>query len=374
MSASLAQPLFDREDKSGDPRGPAWSVQRNGRAIVVTLNPWAIPHRDQQWEDAMRAKLGSDAAYERQYGRNWGTPRGDAYYPEFAARVREVKPWTFEGWYVKEHQRIEGPFLRAWDFGYYRPAMLLGQYDQKTGVLWIQRELRLETMLVHEVRDLGRYLCGQASLDELKTEKRKAALAWIERERRTRFYGWPMPWFQPGEGEFVDFAAEHEQEYTSGLAADEESKTAAMVLAQAGIRLRGQKAQWDDRDTILRFLLRESATCPGFPWLLIDPCAKWLLKGMSGGLVKPTKQQRHAGPKRDRLYEDVHDTLSYMAAACWPLRRVERMKQMAEKQLEGEARARAVQDAQRASYARPTPAPPDGNSWARVHSRWSETR
>ncbi len=369
---ALAQALYDREDQSGDPRGQAWSVHRNARAIVVTLNHWCVPHRDAAWEASMRATLaGGDAAFERQYRRNWGTPSGDAWYPEFAAQVREVKPWQFEGWYVREATgRLAGqPFLRSWDAGYHRPALTMGQYDQKTGTLWVMRELRVETMLIHDFRDLVRFLCGQATIEELAKENRKAALAWIEKERKERFYGWPMPWLNPGE-QFVDFGAEHEMAYTSGLAASEETRTAALVLAQAGIRMRGQKAQWDDRDTILRFLLRESTTNRGNPWLLIDPSCRWLLKGMAGGLTKPTRMQRQAGPKRDRLYEDVHDTLSYMAAACWPLRRVQKMKDEAEKRAESEARTRAASDQKRAGYARPAPAPQDGNSWARVHSRW----
>lgn len=374
MSAVLAQPLFDREDQSGDPRGPAWSVKRNARAIVVTLNPWAIPHRDQAWEAAMRAKLGSDAAYERQYGRNWGTPRGDAYYPEFAARVREIQPWTFEGWYVREAtQRLAGqPFLRGWDFGYHRPALTLSQYEQSTGTLFVMREVRAENMLVHEFRDLARFLCGQATLEELAEEKKHAALAWIRREMRERFYGWPMPWFQPGEADFVDFGADWELKQGSDKAATVETRTDTMILAQKGIRIRGQKAKWDARDTTMRFLLRENPRTPGYPFLLIDPCCKWLLKAMAGGLTQPTRSQEFGGPKRDRIYEDIHDALTYTAAACWPLRRVVAVQEAERRKVEAEARARAAQDRQTASYARPMPAPPDGQSWARVPQRWSE--
>jgi hypothetical protein len=51
----------------------------------------------------------------------------------------------------------------------------------------------------------------------------------------------------------------------------------------------------------MRFL-REGAV----PRLLISPACKWLLKGMAGGLQRPTRSQAQGGPKRDRTYEDVH--------------------------------------------------------------------
>lgn len=350
-----------RRDQSGDPRGPAWAVTRNPRVVVATLNHWCRPDRNHEWEQQRRQDIG-DLAFERQFGRNWSTPAGAVWYPEVASQVAEPKPWQFEGWYVRKAQGVlDAPMVRGWDFGQ-RPAMVLGQWSRAQGLLWVYRELRLEHMLVHDFFALGRYLCGQATLEELKNERRFAALAWIERERREGFYGVPMPWLRPG-ARFIDFCAKHEGNMGNCLAPTEETRTCVMAAGQQGLTIRGIKTGWNDRDITMRFLLREGAV-QGYPRLLIDPACKWLLKGMSGGLQRPTRGQMQGGPKRDRIYEDVHDALTYAAAGMCPLRLIPAL----EKQAKVGLTATVLPPRHKDTYQRVArKAPRETHSWARAH-------
>ena len=97
------RPLDHRDDIAAR---PAWSVRRNPRGVVITLLPNCRPDRVingsyDRWERAMRAKM-TPAAFDRQYGLNWSTPVGEAFYAEALEHLHEHAPGEFSGWYVRE--------------------------------------------------------------------------------------------------------------------------------------------------------------------------------------------------------------------------------------------------------------------------------
>lgn len=307
--------------QTDDPRGAAYSVRMLGPNVVITLQPHCRPDRTPEWEARARALTESPAVFQRQYGLNWSTPGGNAFYPECADKIHEVAPWEFEGIYVhKADGLLEGaPIYVGHDFGYHRPAFVAAQYDDPakggSGIIWYLREAKLDNMVAHEAAALCRFLTGRATEEDLASEGRKQALRWIERERKEKFYGYEMPWFQPGE-DIIDVSAEHEKEILSGLAPSEEELTWARQYMKQGIRVIGRPTNWQHAETVMRHVLREGRI-PGQPRAWFDPSCKWLLKGLAGGLVQPTNRQRFGGPKRDKLYEDVHDCACHIARAIY---------------------------------------------------------
>lgn len=316
------RPLDHRDDEG--PRGhrPAWSVRRNPRGVVISLFPNCRPDRAidgsfDKWEKAMRADLG-DAAYERQYGLNWNTPIGEAFYPEASRHLHERSPGEFEGWYVRRATALLAnvPILVGHDFGYKRCGCILAQYDDPrrggTGILWFMRELRVEEMVCHEVCALGRYLTGRATLGDLKREKRPDALAHIARHNL-------KPWLTPEASRrwrFLDYGAAHEKEIRSGLAASREELSWGKQYARQGIHVRGISQNWSHAETVMRHLLREGRRA-GQPRMLIDPSCVWWLRGLAGGLVVAPPGQRMGGYKRDEEFEDVADMAHYVAQAVY---------------------------------------------------------
>lgn len=317
---------YEITDQHGDVRGPRYSVRMLNGNCVITLQAHCMPYRTPQWEAEMRATM-SPAAYARQFGLNWSTPGGDCFYPEAAERIREIAPMQFEGWYIKRYPLEEcgpmegSPILCGWDAGQLRPALVMGQYDREAQILWYFRELRLEEMQGPDVIMLGGYLTGRFRPEDLQDGpwKSPAALAWIRREQEERFYGWPMPWlpYDPRR-QVLDFMARWEGNHPQSLAPSEEVNTWQKLARQRGIRVQGRKEGWDHRETTMRFLLREGRI-KGYPRALWDPSCRYCIKGLAGGLQRPTTMQKFGGPKRDRLYEDVHDACTYIAAACYPL-------------------------------------------------------
>lgn len=379
--------LFNRvgpADKHG--RGPQYTVTTNERGIVVCRPRYFADEKraDLDWERAERQRTG-DFSFGVAQGEHWDVPSGTPYVPLFAERVREVTSWKFEGWYVQDCPAVlqNMLFIRGFDGGLHRPALVAGQYDRKNGVFWAQRELRPLSpngqpidMQASEWVALVRYMCGQVTIEGLEREEREnkwstaATLAWIEQERRTPFYGWEMPWIQPGSPvRFADVMAEHEVHQKNQLAPKRNLNSLWKVYRQQGLRLAVTNKGWEHRELSLSFLLREGPF-EGRPRLLIDSSCKTLLKGMAGGLSAAPPGARKPYIE-DRWLEDAFD--AFMNAVCLadPLAHATRLMAA-----EG-AQLRALKDAHRRGDGEPRGTRYDPQKivgWDALKSSYNEER
>lgn len=344
-----SQPLHDRQDLSGiDPRWPTWTVKENNRGVIVCRPRYTAmaERRDKEWEAREIAQKGPDAFAVAQ-GESWDVPAGNPYLPLFADKVKEVSPWKFEGWYVRDadewHAKL--PIRCGFDGGLHRPALVVGQYDPTLGILWIKREFRpitangtLIDMQAHEFVCVSRYLLGLVTLDGLRAEEAAnkwstaAAIAWIEAEKRNPFYGWDAPWVAPGTFDFqyAHIMAEHEAAQKDQRAQSSERNSLRKIYRSMGLNLRGATEGWDHRELAIDFLLREGPI-PGKPRLWIDSSCKTLLKGMAGGLVA-------AGPGKRKPYldhspwEDPFDAFANIVCSAFPLAHAGRLRRLEEYQ------------------------------------------
>jgi hypothetical protein len=384
-----APPLFDRRDQSGDVRGPGWTVKRSKHRVVnIDLRFWVDPARaDPEFERREVARLGQyDFDVQQGEPHAWDLPSGNPYLPTFAERVQEIRPWVFDGWYVRDCPAVFPQIVvrRGFDGGLRRPALILGQYDPTMGILWVQREFRplradgqpIE-FLAHEFLAVTRYLCGQATIQDLEREEREgkwsvaAALAWIEHERRSPFYGWEMPWIPPGSDcRFIDVMASHESHKRSELAKDRESTSLRRVYRQHGLSLRQSTEGWDHRELVLAFLMREGPR-PGLPRLLIDSSCKTLLKGMAGGLVLAPPGRRKPYVE-DRYLEDAFDAFCNLMCSAFPLRHADRLAVLEQRQSDQRALAAGEAPAPRQAglrFRQPTRISP--NTWGGIRGSFS---
>lgn len=373
--------LYDREGPTRDARGPGWTVKTNSRGIVVSRIRF-FEHedrRDPAWEKRERVRLGSQD-FELQQGETYEVPVGLPYYQTFAARTRKVGPWQFEGYYVRDAPAIfpRLPVILGLDGGAHRPALVMAQFDQSECILWAMRELRPKNFQAGEFIALVRYLTGQATLDQLKIEERQGrwntarAIAWVEQERRSPFYGWEMPWIKPNSGaRFYPVMAKHEGRAVSQMAKDRELNSLAKLYAQQGIELQLSTEGWDHRGLVANFMLGDGRL-KGTPRALFDSSCKWLLSGMAGGLVVAPPSQPTGGPKRDRKFEDTHDAWLNCACAAFPLNHADRMAALDTQH----ARDRAAQEADsrpQVAGLRPVQAPgPDGAAWGGIRLNYQE--
>ena len=300
-------------------------VQRTKQGFaVVSVDYWADEDkRDPAWIAAREQEMTNRADFRREYLRDWTSPAGDSYYPEF---------WLYGGldtYVVACPGVIPGvPILRCWDFGIYRPACVWMQRDPRNGRLWVLRELmpgwsqaalRDEGIDVRSFRDVVLYLSGQTSLSRLHPR----SMLLLDAIRQEPRYPDP-PWFTDGSGaipnRFIDFSGP-EANYPSDVPADDtQARTRAMILAEAGIFLQIQTEPWEAREDMLRELLRPRLcefgheSCPGHPGILFDPSCAVLVQGVSGGITfrKGTLQNpAPAAPAKDGYYDHLHDALSY---------------------------------------------------------------
>ncbi len=394
---------FNVVGDTGDPRGPDYTVHQNRRGIVV-LRPryWTRfgetdeeslangDRRSAEWEMAERQRLG-DHDFEVQQGERWDAPVGEPYLRTFAEHVHRTGPWEFKGWYVADAPSI-WPSLTircGVDGGLQRPALIVAQYDPKHGVFWVQREFRPLTprgepisFLCHEFVAVCRYLLGLATLADLEREGRAtteqrwstaAALDWIATEKRDPFYGWPMPWIEPGTRDlrFAWRMAKHEARARSQLAPTRDLASIRKVYRQQGIILGVGDEQWDHRELVLDFLLREGPHA-GVPRFLVDSSCKTLLGGMSGGLVTAAPGRRKPYVE-DRYYEDAFDAMCNAMCSAFPLEHADRLAALeaAQRRERDAAAAKGPQPLHGGRYRPPVPAA--GLTWGGLRGSFEET-
>jgi hypothetical protein len=91
---------------------------------VMELDLTANPMHTPEWIQAARTRYSSEREWRREMMRDWTTPSGDPYFPEFVeiGVIRFIRPVT---------RLIKGPVYRSYDFGKRCPACTWFQYSQK---------------------------------------------------------------------------------------------------------------------------------------------------------------------------------------------------------------------------------------------------
>ena len=105
-----------------------FSIRRTSRGwLVVEIDPWANPKKDEAWLEQRRRRAVSEVAFRREHLRDWTSAGGLSFYPEFMERP---------GRYIRRAPGlIDGlPVIRGWDFGYRRPALVWLQYSPRRGL------------------------------------------------------------------------------------------------------------------------------------------------------------------------------------------------------------------------------------------------
>lgn len=292
--------------------GPGIKAYSNAKCRVIECQYSARPDRDSAWARAERRKVGA-VAFARSYGLSWDTPAGKPYYEEFS-----VDPQSF---LRPVKTLVRGPVLRGWDLGGNHPALITGQWSPAEGMLWYYREVEARKLVIHDFRDLGRYLCGEIPYEQLEKEERIGALRWLEKEERTGRYGVPIPWYPTGT-QFVDFAGK-EMNRTQSIT----GKTEADVFAEVGIQLQSpDEYMLHDYERIMRFLMSPHPRHKR-PRMIVDPACQEFVLAMSGGLCYQRKGDTSKINKDGRA-DDIHDAAKYLAAGVSPIKTVAELDAM----------------------------------------------
>ena len=285
-----------------------WLARRTTRAVVVEIDYFANPNKDEEWAAKVRAKMPSEAAFRREHGRDWTSAAGDAFYPEF----REKK----ERFVHVCRGMLDAPIYRGWDFGWRKAACIWFQYDPTLDRAWILRELMPEQIDTHSFRDLVLYLSGQRSRDSLL--RRPRSLAWVDRlEQEAREFKdiQTPPWFESSIGspnQFIDLSGPEALRTAPEVSSDTAERTSAQILAVEGIHLQLLVTTPKARENLIRRLLLPQPD--GYPGLWIDPACPLIIKGMSGGIAFPKKSKSGVvsdKPARDGHFEHLHDAMGY---------------------------------------------------------------
>ena len=315
-------------------RGTGYETRTTPRGVfVITMDAWADPTKrgsKEFWEQAQK-KQPSKKDFRREYQRDWTSPAGDAYYPEFVLNGG-TDTYVFD-----PPGLLDGPILRPWDFGIRHPAILFCQLDVEHQRLFILRELMPGWMAlpgasefgidIRSFRDTVHYLSGEWPLEALNTR----AMNLVQNIHEEPSYPTP-PWIPPSPAlpwQFLDFAGP-EVDYTSDMPEhDSQAVTRAQVLAETGIQIQKASNSFEASEDIIRELLRvrkpcdlgHGSDCEGHPGLLVSKHCPILIKGLSGGICypKPTPQNPlPINPAKDGYFEHLHDCLRYLCTAIFP--------------------------------------------------------
>jgi hypothetical protein len=292
---------------------PGLGVRRTARGwVVIEIDPWANPAKDEAWLDQKRRSAVSEVAFRREYLRDWMSAAGQSFYPEFMERPER---------YIRAATGLlrDLPVIRGWDFGYRRPACVWLQFSPKSGRVWVLRELLGQNIDTHSFRDLVLYLSGERDIEFLK--RRPKAIERVNAIREDRRLP-PPPWFDGSGGpvHFIDYAGPEALQRRAAVEGEDAARADAEVLAQEGIRLGVYHTTVKAREQICRRLL---LTRPdGHPGMLLDPACRDLVLGLGGRIAykRPTRDNPMPDePAKDGYYEHLHDALGYALVNVVPV-------------------------------------------------------
>jgi hypothetical protein len=280
---------------------------------VCELDYWANPAHTPEWANAMRPLYLTTKDWRREMERDWSSPAGEPYFPEFTeAGGRDIYV------YMQSQFVEQWPVFRAFDFGRRRPACIWFQYSPTQDRLVAYREFMPHQIGTHQFRDAVKYLSGQMTWKELEEKEYHLSMRWVE-EYKARPSGahCPPPWFPPGT-HFLDVGGK-EANQTNANAPQEEDAVASQIFAAGGINLIIVNPRILGRNHILDRML--TMRSDGYPGLLIDPQMEESIEGFSGAWAYPEPSKAvpiPTKPKDDGHYINLLDAWGYGAAAVVP--------------------------------------------------------
>jgi hypothetical protein len=261
--------------------------------------------------------------------RDWASPAGDAYYPEFQVNG------GMDTYVAKIPGLLVGqPVFRLWDFGFRRPACLWAQKDPHRNRLYVLREMMPgwdematseEGIDVRSFRDA--VLCLSGVIGRASLGPRAQLLI-----QRIADSSYPSPpWFVDGAQpiQWVDFAGPECHQINDQPEEDSSSRTRAQILGEAGIEIQVRTQGKGAREDIIRELLKvrrpcqdgHGEECPGHPGLLFDPACAILIRGFAGGIAYERATPQNplpVNPIKDGYFEHLHDCLGYGVLGLFP--------------------------------------------------------
>lgn len=281
--------------------------------LAIELDYWADPNKTEQWRNEMEARMKNPARFRREYLRDWKTPGGAGFYPEYLYIPEERRSF-------KVPNLLAGPIVRGWDLGYRRPACVWLQYSEQSNRIVVLRELMPADIDTHSFRDLVRYLSGEIGPETLTPK----ALQWVERIRfdAERGQAYDPPWFACQGSrplEFLDFAGPEAQRISPTVEWDKKERTDAQVLEAGGVNLQIYGVSVEFRTETLRRLMRVRED--GWPGIVLDPSCRIIRDAFEGKLVfkeKTPGEPLPNAPRKDGYYEHLHDALGYAVVNLVP--------------------------------------------------------
>ncbi len=132
-------------------------TNRNGWTALeldYSMLPWRDPETPEgkAWETEEKGSMPS-ADWEREYGRSFDTYDGTPVYgTDFKSGFHSAPSLVF---------REDWPVFRSWDYGYNRPACIIGQITS-SGQLRCVHELLGHKISIQVFADIVKYVCGQS--------------------------------------------------------------------------------------------------------------------------------------------------------------------------------------------------------------------
>lgn len=288
----------------------AWTTPRGIR--VIALDWWADLAHTPEWAANQRRAYAAEREWRREMERDWSTPSGDPFFPEFVeiGQFRFVHPMQK----LIADRRGKSVVYRSYDFGRRIPACTWFQYSEKSDRVWLIREFMPRDIQAHAFRDSVRYLSGQLLFQDLPDQAKR----WVDNyAAKPSGCHCPPPWFPAGV-EFVDISG-NEANQGSAQAVMPELSVTREIFAQVDIQLIIVNPRVKARYDVVRRLLKIYGD--GYPGLLIDPQCEEALEMFSGGLHYP-KSPSADHPIMDKpaknAFVNLSDALGYGIVAVVP--------------------------------------------------------
>jgi hypothetical protein len=282
---------------------------------VIELDWWADPAHDSAWAAAQRKLYSSEREWRREMGRDWSTPSGDPFYPEFV----DLGPSRF----IFPMQRLiqvrdgEGEkrsvVYRSYDFGRRTPACTWFQYSPKSDRVWWIREFMPRELQANAFRDAVRYLSNEFDYDKLTDPAKRWVDTYAAKPSGSHC---PPPWFPKGT-EFIDVSGKEANQGGAQAVLPELANT-RNIFAEVGMHLVIVNPRVKARCDVVRRLLRIYPD--GHPGLFIDPQCEEGIEMFSGKLHYPKSTPTNPVPTKPakNVFVNMNDALGYGIVAVVP--------------------------------------------------------
>lgn len=317
-----------------DPRSPEWDdnavvpgykVRKVGNVRVIELDLEADPaKRDPDgtattFLNEMRGMYRDENKLRREFLRDHSAGGGDVFFPEFILNGGRARYCVQIPKAMTTHEARRPKVMRGWDFGVRHPICIFAQKDPNRRRIMVLRTVAPGYCPIHNMRDLVRYISGEAPLSILNGEDRIYARNALTRLEKISRY--PLPWFGPGEVDFTDYGGAEMLNQNDFVERADLPRSRREVLEEAGI-FPQQIFAAKSRDTIARELLGIQED--GWPGLVIDPdpSNEELLNALGGGLS--WARESSTGELSDTYAKDgtndhVYEALFYAVVGVMPV-------------------------------------------------------